>query len=431
VDLRHVLDEVGRDDFDDAAVDRVRRRLAGEWVSRAAVDPSARVETGASGGSWPAGRARRPGRLRRWLPAATAVAAVACVIAGVGAVVGVVTSRPGPEVVGAPPSPTWQPLGDYRCGNVTVDGDALVAAVPASELDAERARILRDAAPGVASHAADWTVGSQAGGELLLLAPAKTMDEAGSDVTFARIFAADAAGEHMLQTGRCALWRAVPDGEAVAFEVAPSVDPRSTELTVTVETRRCAPRAEDYEVWAVTETADTVEVTVALSYRDQRAEALCLPLEPAVFELTVELDSPVGERRIIDVGHASASEAFDADAVRIDPARPVAATVPEPAVGAGAVTCGSATITADGLASTTTGDELSGLTADAVLSSGLWVDGDAWRLVEDTPERVRVLHLLPGGEAELYEFTRLSVFGGLTAVWAESFLQNCSLAPAG
>lgn len=428
MDLRHVLDEVGSDDFDAATVDRVRRRLTGEFASRAADDPSASVGSRGSGGSRRADRVGRRGRLRRWLPAATAVAAVACIIAGVA---GVVTSRPGPEVVGAHPTPTWQPLGDYRCGEVAVAGDALVAAIAASELDAERAQVLRDAAPGIASNSAEWVVGSQAGGGLLLLAPAKTMDESGSDVTFARIFPADAAGERTLLTGRCALWRDVPDGEAVAFEVAPGVDPRSTELTVTVETHRCAPRAEDYEVWAVTETADTVEVTVALSYRERRVEALCLPLEPAVFELTVELDDPVGERRIIDVGHASASEVFGADVVRIDPERPVAATVPEPPGGAGAVTCGSATITAEGLASTTTGDDLVGASADPVLSSGLWVDGDTWRLVEDSPGRVRVLHLLPGGEAELYEFTRLSVYGGLTAAWTEPFLQNCTLVPAG
>lgn len=429
MDLRHVLDEVGSDDFDAAAVDRVRRRLTDEFASPSSgVVPAAHAQTRASGASRPPGRARGRGLPRRWLPAATALAAVACIVAGVA---GAVASRPDADVVGVQPTPTWQPLGDYRCGEVVVDGDTLVADVRASELDADHARILREAAPGIASHAAEWVVGSQAGGELLLLAPAKTADESSADVTFARIFAADAAGERTLLTGRCALWRDVPDGEAVAFEVASSVDPRSAELTVTVETHRCAPRAEDYEAWAVTETADTVEVTVALSYRERRVEALCLPLEPAVFELTVELDDPVGERTVIDVGRASASEVFGTDDVRIDPERPVPATVPEPPGGSGAVTCGSATVTAEGLASTTTVDDLVGPTADAVLSSGLWVDGDMWRLVEHSPGRVRVLHLLPGGEAELYEFTRLSVYGGLTAEWTEPFLQNCTLVPAG
>lgn len=363
--------------------------------------------------------------MRRWLPTATAVAAVACIIAGVA---GVVAARPDAEVVAVDPTPSWQPLGDYRCGEVVIAGDALEDPVRAAELDARHARMLRGTAPGIASHAADWIVGSQTAGELLLLAPAATPDEGGSDVTFARL-SEDAAGERTVLTGRCLLSRAVPDGEAVAFEVAPDMDRQSAEVTVRVETQRCAPRAEDYQVWSVTETAETIEVTVALSFRELRAEAMCLPLEPAVFDLTVGLDQPVGGRTVVDVGHASASEVFGADAVRLDPPRPVAATVPEPSAGPGAVTCGAATITAEGLASRTTGEDLTGPTADAVLSSGLWVDGDAWRLVEDSPERVRVLHVLPGSEAELYEFTRLSVFGGLTSVWAEPFLQNCALVP--
>ena len=313
MELRRMLESVGEGELDEESIARARARLTAEIaaaVEPVTEEPSTKAQSLRSRGRIPQRHGQRAST-RTWMPVAASVVLVAAVVGGVSLALAQRATRSPvatePTASGAP----IDPRAIYECGPGSLRGSALTDPRGIAALDEEHAAM-------AASAGADdsrWIVGDASSQSLLLIAPATAVDVFGADVDFIHLTTSTTAeGEATVgtrTTGQCGLQRVRDDGSAHPYEVAPGVVPTSRALRIEVLSYRCSPRAADYTISRVVETATTIEVTVREEPTSD-VELHCAPLQPTRFELTVPLDAPVGDRVVVQPDRLFADDAFAA-----------------------------------------------------------------------------------------------------------------------
>ncbi|MFT4229599.1 MAG: hypothetical protein QM602_04845, partial [Microbacterium sp.] len=334
----------------------------------------------------------------------------------------------------------WRPSGDYVCGDTTVPAETLTDQRRASELDTAGSGILAEATPSLPDPAA-WIVVEQTAGSLTLLA-ASDVDPSEADGSPPRDIAAltivrgsavdDPESEWIVRLATCTLTRDLDGATILPVEVADDNGPASTELHLFAEDWSCGGRysAADISVAEADETSDTVEFVVGFGPDESDTALLCLPSQPQLVPVSIALNQPLGDRTVVNAAYASSADVFGAGAGTLPIVAPIAASPDEPAVDEGAVRCRGAVIPGAALdarlSASTLGDRMY-----RFMELGVDTSAENALVVEDSPQRMRLLRLLDDGTGELYELSRLTVFGGLTPEWELTDSGRCDLVSAG
>lgn len=231
-------------------------------------------------------------------------------------------ARPGPDADGDPsPSATIpaydvEPGQTLRCGGLSFSSDALVKPVPLSRADERVREAVESAAddagmPVAAAEAPEtWLVASADDRQIALLHP--RADAEGSAPAFEQVTllwheaGSDRPAEWTVaSSGPCAPRADAGELNAAAIALDPEQPPAPSDTTVhLLVTELACHGGEDaegrVELASLIETDESVEIVIGVR-PDETADAWTCQSNPAT-PFALELDAPLGDRDIVDVG---------------------------------------------------------------------------------------------------------------------------------